>query len=119
MLVLAVLGAPSACGGADEGARPTGGSPPPSQAEPTPEAQDRPERDAGGAPGAEQEAGSAASGAGDPGAGSGGGGNAGGGRSEAYDPDRPDSPENDVPPPKGSPAERFERFCEENPQQCH
>jgi hypothetical protein len=29
-----------------------------------------------------------------------------------------DSPENDTPPPKGSPAERFERFCDENPGAC-
>jgi hypothetical protein len=29
-----------------------------------------------------------------------------------------DSPENDTPPPPGSPAERFERFCEENPGAC-
>jgi hypothetical protein len=30
----------------------------------------------------------------------------------------PDSPENDVPPPPGSPAERFEEFCDENPGAC-
>jgi hypothetical protein len=29
-----------------------------------------------------------------------------------------DSPQNDTPPPSGSPAERFERFCEENPGAC-
>lgn len=31
---------------------------------------------------------------------------------------RPDSPENDTPPPAGSPAERFERECEQNPAAC-
>ena len=30
----------------------------------------------------------------------------------------PDSPENDTPPPPGSPAERFEEFCETNPGAC-
>jgi outer membrane biosynthesis protein TonB len=30
----------------------------------------------------------------------------------------PDSPENDIPPPRGSPAERFEEFCDENPGAC-
>jgi hypothetical protein len=29
-----------------------------------------------------------------------------------------DSPENDTPPPEGSPAERFEDFCNENPGAC-
>lgn len=29
-----------------------------------------------------------------------------------------DSPQNDAPPPSGSPAERFEQFCEENPGAC-
>jgi hypothetical protein len=31
---------------------------------------------------------------------------------------RQDSPGHDVPPPRGSPAERFERFCRENPGAC-
>jgi hypothetical protein len=30
----------------------------------------------------------------------------------------PDSEQNDVPPPAGSPAERAERFCEQNPGAC-
>jgi hypothetical protein len=30
----------------------------------------------------------------------------------------PDSEQNDVPPPSGSPAERAERFCEQNPGAC-
>jgi hypothetical protein len=30
----------------------------------------------------------------------------------------PDTPENDAPPPEGSPAERFEEFCNENPGAC-
>jgi hypothetical protein len=29
-----------------------------------------------------------------------------------------DSPQNDTPPPSGSPAERFEQFCAENPGAC-
>jgi hypothetical protein len=29
-----------------------------------------------------------------------------------------DSPENDSPAPKGSPAEKFEKFCDENPGAC-
>jgi hypothetical protein len=30
----------------------------------------------------------------------------------------PDSPGADAPPPAGSPAERFEKFCDENPGAC-
>ena len=29
-----------------------------------------------------------------------------------------DSPENDQPPPEDSPAERFEQYCDENPDAC-
>lgn len=29
-----------------------------------------------------------------------------------------DSPENDIPPEPGSPAEKFENFCDENPDAC-
>ena len=29
-----------------------------------------------------------------------------------------DSPENDIPPPPGSPAERFEEECKKNPEAC-
>jgi hypothetical protein len=29
-----------------------------------------------------------------------------------------DTPENDAPPAQGSPAERFEQYCEENPGAC-
>lgn len=29
-----------------------------------------------------------------------------------------DTPENDAPPPEGSPAERFEEYCNENPGAC-
>jgi hypothetical protein len=39
----------------------------------------------------------------------------GGGR---YDPEQPDTPENDVPPPAGSPQEAFEKMCEQNPAAC-
>jgi hypothetical protein len=35
-----------------------------------------------------------------------------------YDPAKPDTPENDVPPPPGSPQEAFEQFCEQNPAAC-
>ena len=34
------------------------------------------------------------------------------------DSSRPDSPENDIPPLPGSPAERFEQECQVNPQAC-
>ena len=29
-----------------------------------------------------------------------------------------DTPQNDTPPPKGSPADKFEKFCDENPGAC-
>jgi hypothetical protein len=32
--------------------------------------------------------------------------------------DPADTPENDAPPPQGSPAERFEQYCNENPGAC-
>ena len=121
VLALALLGAPAACGGEDDGAPPGGGSPPPPAAERTPEAQERPDENAGGASGDEGrpgETGGGSSAAGARGS-SGGDDNAGGGRGGSYDPERPDSPDNDVPPPRGSPAERFERFCEKNPQECY
>jgi hypothetical protein len=34
------------------------------------------------------------------------------------DPNQPDNPENDVPPPSGSPQENFEEFCKQNPEAC-
>jgi hypothetical protein len=38
---------------------------------------------------------------------------------EPVEPELPaDTPENDVPPPENSPAERFEEFCDENPGAC-
>ena len=40
-------------------------------------------------------------------------GNSGGGAAAPQDTET-----NDTPPPSGSPAERFERFCEENPGAC-
>jgi hypothetical protein len=36
----------------------------------------------------------------------------------ATPPRQQDSPENDTPPPADSPAERFERECERNPEAC-
>jgi hypothetical protein len=43
----------------------------------------------------------------------------GGGTPAPSDQTRPeDSPANDVPPPKDSPAARFEQFCDENPGAC-
>ena len=50
-----------------------------------------------------------------PGAGGAGGGTPapGGGGAPA-----PDSPENDTPPPAGSPEERFEQGCDANPAAC-
>ncbi len=40
------------------------------------------------------------------------------GGTPAPTPEPKDSPQNDQPPPPGSPAERFEKFCEENPGAC-
>ena len=41
------------------------------------------------------------------------------GGTPAPTPDPPaDSPDNDVPPPTDSPAERFEEFCNDNPGAC-
>ena len=42
----------------------------------------------------------------------------GSGRRGRYDPAKPDTPENDVPPPSGSPQEAFEQMCEQNPAAC-
>jgi hypothetical protein len=40
------------------------------------------------------------------------------GGTPSYDPVKPDTPENDVPPPPGSPQEQFEQLCEQNPAAC-
>ena len=40
------------------------------------------------------------------------------GGTPSYDPGKADTPENDVPPPAGSPQEAFERMCEQNPSAC-
>jgi hypothetical protein len=37
---------------------------------------------------------------------------------QAFNPKKPDSETNDVPPPPGSPQEAFEKQCEQNPQAC-
>ncbi len=39
-------------------------------------------------------------------------------KAKPVDPNQPDTPENDVPPPSGSPQERFEEFCKQNPEAC-
>ena len=41
----------------------------------------------------------------------------GGVGADDYDPEA-DSPENDLPPPPGSPQEKFEQACDENPGLC-
>jgi hypothetical protein len=46
------------------------------------------------------------------------GGDAGTPSGGAQAPTQPDSPSNDAKPPPGSPASRFERFCEDNPGAC-
>jgi hypothetical protein len=38
--------------------------------------------------------------------------------SQNYDPSKPDSPENDVPPEPGTPEAKFEQYCRENPGAC-
>jgi len=43
---------------------------------------------------------------------------AGGGGSGGTPAPPQDSPQNDTPPPSGSPAEKFEQFCQENPGAC-
>ncbi|MSO40365.1 MAG: hypothetical protein EXQ70_00420 [Solirubrobacterales bacterium] len=45
-------------------------------------------------------------------------GGSGGTSTGSYDPNLPDSQNNDKPPPAGSPAERFERACKQNPATC-
>lgn len=36
---------------------------------------------------------------------------------DTYDPEQ-DTEEHDIPPPKGSPAEKFEQYCEQYPEAC-
>jgi hypothetical protein len=62
--------------------------------------------------------GSGGGGAGGDGGGAGGGSDGVGGSGRDYDPSRPDSEKNDKPPPPGSPAEKFEKQCERNPESC-
>jgi hypothetical protein len=52
------------------------------------------------------------------GAGGGGGGGGAGGGTGAPNPAKPDTAENDLPPPPGSPQEQFEQFCNQNPGAC-
>jgi hypothetical protein len=40
------------------------------------------------------------------------------GNGNNVNPKQPDSETNDVPPPRGSPQEAFEKQCEQNPQAC-
>jgi hypothetical protein len=42
----------------------------------------------------------------------------GNGKSTATPQGGSDGPQNDTPPPSGSPAERFEKDCDANPQSC-
>ncbi len=37
---------------------------------------------------------------------------------KTYNPTAPDSPTNDIPPPPGSPQEKFEQQCKQNPSAC-
>jgi hypothetical protein len=39
-------------------------------------------------------------------------------RTQTFNTTAPDSPTNDVPPPKGSPQEAFEQQCAKNPSAC-
>jgi hypothetical protein len=43
---------------------------------------------------------------------------AGGGSPAPSPPQQQDTPQNDTPPPSNSPANRFERFCQQNPGAC-
>jgi hypothetical protein len=109
----------TACGGEeDTHPAPTGAPPatetpkPPSEAGKA--ADEGGEAKSGGGDGSGGESGGSGTGAG---GGKGGGGSGGAGGS--YDAERPDAEGNDVPPPPGSPAERFERTCERNPRECY
>jgi hypothetical protein len=42
----------------------------------------------------------------------------GGGGTQSPPRTQPDSPQNDIPPEPGTPEDRFERFCRENPGAC-
>ena len=42
----------------------------------------------------------------------------GGTQAPSYDPSKPDSPENDIPPEPGTPEAKFEQYCRENPGAC-
>jgi hypothetical protein len=106
-IVAGLLALVPACGGSDEGGSPQGG-PPAAQPQPQPEPSPQSDNGAG-----------ESDGQGGGGEGSSGGGGGSGGSGRDYDPRRPDTPSNDVPPPPGSPAERFERECEDNPEACY
>jgi hypothetical protein len=38
--------------------------------------------------------------------------------SQNYNPGKPDSPKNDVPPEPGTPESKFEQYCQQNPGAC-
>jgi hypothetical protein len=42
----------------------------------------------------------------------------GGGGGGNVNPNKPDSPTNDIPPEPGTPEAKFEQFCEQNPGAC-
>ena len=125
-LAVACVVSCAACGGEQDAGSGAAGSPaPPAQTpKPPPAADERPEAQRGqddeapGAAGSGSEAGGSGPAAG-PSDGGSGESSGGGGRGGTYDPERPDEEGNDVPPPAGSPAERFERFCEQNPRECY
>ncbi len=126
-LAVACVASYAACGGEQDAGSGAAGSPaPPAQTpKPPPAADERPEIQRGqddeapGGAGSGSEAGGSGPGDGPSDGGGSGESSVGGGRGGTYDPERPDEEGNDVPPPSGSPAERFERFCEKNPRECY
>jgi hypothetical protein len=114
---VALLGA---CGD-EEDAGSAGPAPPAKTPAPGPAGKDRAESERGeeGASGKEPAKAGSAAHDDQPKSKPGGGSDAGGRSPGSYDADKPDSEDNDVPPPAGSPAERFERFCEKNPRGCY
>jgi hypothetical protein len=109
-----------ACGGEEGGTQPAPAGAPPAAEAPKPSSEAGKAADEGGDA---KSGGGDGSGGGSGGSGTGAGGGEGGGGSGgpggSYDAERPDVEGNDVPPPPGSPAERFERTCERNPRECY
>jgi hypothetical protein len=102
-LALLALMLVAGCGGDDERAETT--PEPPELTVPRSEPETTPTETTQSAPGQDPATAPAPQGEGD-------------GSTPAPQPTPQDSPQNDTPPPANSPAERFERECERNPEAC-